>query len=598
MPGIFISYRRDDSAGHAGRLFDRLTQHFGKGRVFMDVSDIEPGTDFVEAIDKAVGSCEILIVVIGREWLTCVDAGGQRRLDDPNDFIRLEAATALKRNIRVIPVLVQGARMPKSEELPADLEKLARRQGIEISDTRWDSDAGQLIKALEAALAQEGQARPASRPEDHFPSDPPKGNRKAVATLVAIVGVIVLAIGVWLLWPRKVEVPRLTGQPLDEAQALLADRGFVLGNVSEEPNETVNASTVLKQQPNPGTRVDKGTPIDLVVAVVPRVTVPDVVRQEFVDAEAVLAKAGLQVGKKSTRSSTEVSPGSILSQNPPAGERVPRNTRVDLVLATRSLVSVPDVVKISFQEARSLLEKSGLAIGEVQKREIIEPMREQTVLEQTPRAREKVDKGTRVNLVVSVRPSVVTVPDILGKSIEEARVVLGRGGLGVGTVQQVKNTRTAGVVLRQIPSAGEKVGWGTKINLTVATQADTTEPAPAISIRSKGLLTIPEGRAADLDEGTVGSRVEADIGFPRGGPAGRYVESLNGALMAIVPRVTPDGKSCAAAKLATAKFSVADLPANTLVCVRTNQGRYAYFRVLEAVGPSPGTLKIGYVTWN
>jgi len=106
MPGIFISYRREDTAGHAGRLFDRLTQHFGKGRIFMDVSDIEPGTDFVEAIDKAVGSCDILIVVIGREWLTCADPGGHRRLDDPNDFIRLEAATALKRNIRVIPVLV------------------------------------------------------------------------------------------------------------------------------------------------------------------------------------------------------------------------------------------------------------------------------------------------------------------------------------------------------------------------------------------------------------------------------------------------------------------------------------------------------------
>ena len=136
MAGIFISYRREDTAGHAGRLFDRLTQHFGKVRIFMDVSDIEPGTDFVEAIDKAVGSCEILIVVIGREWLTCREPGGQRRLENPNDFIRLEAATALKRNIRVIPVLVQGARMPKSAELPADLEKLSRRQGIEISDTR------------------------------------------------------------------------------------------------------------------------------------------------------------------------------------------------------------------------------------------------------------------------------------------------------------------------------------------------------------------------------------------------------------------------------------------------------------------------------
>ena len=101
MAGLFISYRREDSAGHAGRLFDRLTQHFGKERVFMDVSDIEPGVDFVEAIDVAVGSCAVLVVVIGRNWLTCTDSAGRRRLDDANDFIRLETATALRRNWRL-----------------------------------------------------------------------------------------------------------------------------------------------------------------------------------------------------------------------------------------------------------------------------------------------------------------------------------------------------------------------------------------------------------------------------------------------------------------------------------------------------------------
>jgi beta-lactam-binding protein with PASTA domain len=596
MAGIFISYRREDSAGHAGRLFDRLTQHFGKGRIFMDVSDIEPGVDFVEAIDKAVGSCAILIVVIGREWLTCVEPGGQRRLDNPNDFIRLEAATALNRNIRVIPVLVQGARMPKSGELPADLEKLSRRQGIEISDTRWDSDAGQLIKALEAALGQEVQAKPDGTPADQPPKQSQRTNRKVVAALVSIISVVVLAIAGWLLWPQKVAVPRLTGNPLEAAKTLLTDSGFILGNVSEEPNETMVAGTVVKQQPTAGARTEKGARIDLVVAVVPRVSVPDVARQDLVSAEAALTRAGLLVGKKATKISIEIPPGAVLSQNPPAGELVNKNTRVDLVLAIKPVVSVPDVVKISFQEARSLLEKSGLTIGEIQKREIIEPIREQTVLEQTPRAREKVDKGTPVNLVVSVRPSVVTVPDILGKPIEEARTLLAKGGVGVGTVQQAKSSRTAGLVLRQTPVAGEKVGWGTKINLIVATQADTTQPAPAVSIRSKGQLTIPEGRAADLDEGTVGSRVEADVGFPRS-PTDRHIEPLNGAVMAIVPRVSPDGKSCGTT-LSNARILLRDLPQNSLVCVRTNQGRHGFFRVLETVGPSPGTLKISYVTWN
>jgi hypothetical protein len=117
---IFINYRREDAAGHAGRLFDSLGNHFA-GRLFMDVDTLEAGVDFVEAIEQAVGSCEALIVVIGREWLTVKDKAGRRRLDDPADFVRLEVESALARRIRVIPVLVQDAPMPGAEELPASL---------------------------------------------------------------------------------------------------------------------------------------------------------------------------------------------------------------------------------------------------------------------------------------------------------------------------------------------------------------------------------------------------------------------------------------------------------------------------------------------
>src|SRR4051812_21100669 len=130
---IFINYRREDSAGHAGRLFDALSSHFA-GRLFMDVDTLEPGVDFVEAIEQAVGSCEALIVVIGREWLTIEDKAGRRRLDDPGDFVRLEVESALARSIRVIPVLVQDTPMPRAEELPASLARLARRNAIELSD--------------------------------------------------------------------------------------------------------------------------------------------------------------------------------------------------------------------------------------------------------------------------------------------------------------------------------------------------------------------------------------------------------------------------------------------------------------------------------
>ncbi len=158
MDGIFISYRRDDSAGYAGRLYDRLIPHFGAERVFMDVEGIEPGADFVTAIEDAVGSCRVLIVIIGDEWLTTLDGAGRRRLDDPHDFIRLETVTALKRGIRVVPVLVGGALMPRAEELPADLGPLARRQAIEISHKQWEATTAELIRALEVMLGDAGVA--------------------------------------------------------------------------------------------------------------------------------------------------------------------------------------------------------------------------------------------------------------------------------------------------------------------------------------------------------------------------------------------------------------------------------------------------------
>jgi hypothetical protein len=155
---VFISYRRDDSAGHAGRLFDRLREHFGRERLFMDVDHIEPGEDFVQVIETAVGSSAVLLVVIGRRWLTSGDATA-RRLDNPNDFVRLEVASALAGNIRVIPVLVQDATMPGPQDLPDDLVRLSRRNAIELSDRRWDRDVDQLISILEKFFAKQQAAQ-------------------------------------------------------------------------------------------------------------------------------------------------------------------------------------------------------------------------------------------------------------------------------------------------------------------------------------------------------------------------------------------------------------------------------------------------------
>ena len=145
MKGIFISYRREDAEGQAGRLFDNLSVHFGKNSVFMDVTGIEPGLDFRKAIDHEVSACGVLLAVIGKHWIDAKDESSRRRLDDPNDFVRLETATALKRDIPVIPVLVQGARMPSADQLPADLEALVWRNAVELTHARWDSDVELLI---------------------------------------------------------------------------------------------------------------------------------------------------------------------------------------------------------------------------------------------------------------------------------------------------------------------------------------------------------------------------------------------------------------------------------------------------------------------
>ena len=151
MPGsgIFISYRRDDSAGFAGRLYDRLAERFGADRVFMDIDAIAPGHEFATDIEKALTDCTACVVLIGRNWLTITDDDGRRRLDDPTDFVRLEVATAIRRGITVFPVLVDKAKPPSSAALPDELRPLAGRQAIELTNERWNYDVGRLLLALE-----------------------------------------------------------------------------------------------------------------------------------------------------------------------------------------------------------------------------------------------------------------------------------------------------------------------------------------------------------------------------------------------------------------------------------------------------------------
>jgi hypothetical protein len=166
MHRIFVSYRRSDNQDATGRIYDRLTGQFGKGNIFKDVDSIPLGADFRKQLGEVVGQCRVLIVVLGANWLDAQDENGKRRLDSPNDFVRIEIEAALARGIPVIPVLVGNALMPAEEDLPPSLSPLVYRQGIQVrADPDFHRDMDRLIASLQASLvARERETNVESEP--------------------------------------------------------------------------------------------------------------------------------------------------------------------------------------------------------------------------------------------------------------------------------------------------------------------------------------------------------------------------------------------------------------------------------------------------
>jgi hypothetical protein len=207
-PGrVFISYRRDDSAYPAGWLYDRLCAHLGSERVFKDVDSIAPGDDFVQVLEHAVGSCQALLVLIGDHWLDITDDTGSRRLDDADDFVRLEIETALRRGVRVVPILVGRAPMPKSEQLPDSLQPLTRRHAIPLSPNRFESDLARLLPVIDKTLSAIDNGPtgiPAAPPVDQeitYPDDVARKqtllkrlSRRTKILVAAVAGVAIMAV--------------------------------------------------------------------------------------------------------------------------------------------------------------------------------------------------------------------------------------------------------------------------------------------------------------------------------------------------------------------------------------------------------------------
>ncbi len=233
MSSIFISYRRDDAEGQAGRLYDDLVAEFGAESVFMDVADIQPGRDFRKVIEQSLSSCGAFLSVIGKGWVTAKDESGKRRLDDPADFVRVETATALRRDIPLVPVLVQGATTPKPDQLPDELKDLAYRNAMEITHARWDSDVQLLIKALRSYFPV------TPKPVNGQSASADGGRRKWSAKQVGLVTAVLVAVIGMVLYlgqPRKAEVgTNLADSNANAPPEAASDEKLAAPNSKEKP---------------------------------------------------------------------------------------------------------------------------------------------------------------------------------------------------------------------------------------------------------------------------------------------------------------------------------------------------------------------------
>lgn len=225
---VFLSYRRADVGGHAGRLADRLEQRLGTKNVFHDVTGIGPGKDFDAEIREALEACDVALAVIGPGWLVASTAGGQPRLFEPNDYVRLELSSVLARDLPVIPVLVGGAPLPTANDLPAELRPLLQRQAVLLRDETWQQDVEYLLRSLRG---ERGVAPPPSRRRI--------GVTMAVAFLVAVSTILF-----WRPWAEREDGP-------DGA----ADDGVSTSTLSPScPDPAGPSWTKLTLNPNPTAR--------------------------------------------------------------------------------------------------------------------------------------------------------------------------------------------------------------------------------------------------------------------------------------------------------------------------------------------------------
>ncbi len=532
MKGIFISYRREDTAGYAGRLYDRLAAYFGPDRVFMDVEGIEPGVDFVDALERAVGSCEVLIVLIGKDWLVA-DGAGKRRLDDPADFVRIETAAALARNIRVVPVLVDDAEMPRANQLPADMASLARRQALELSHKQWDATSSELIQTLEKILnagkpgsgeiaSRESESSTASRagaPSDASaasPVAPSPGNRRVWA-IVGALAVLVAIAALFLTqpWSRFVKPAPRFGHLVVAPETL---------EFPEQPPRATGPARIITLTN------DGGAPLRVTGIKLEGPSGADFALSDDQCSDRTLAPAAAcsvkvwfsaqGIGVRSATLAITTEPqGSVLlavqgrgvapkvaeAARPP--EKPPESPPIRPVAPPETKPEAPTPPKILNFEARGLDSNVQLCYGVENATSAtitpspgnVKPAAKECVPVDAGRtytltarnaAGAAVSRSLTVEAAASTPPvQTVAVPNAIGKSRADAVAELEKAGFETRVVEgklEPDASGPAGSVVAQLPKAGEKIKAGGRVTLQVMPEQGACRDSSGCACRASG----------------------------------------------------------------------------------------------------------------
>ena len=460
---IFISYRRTEADFPAGWLYDNLVAQFGRDQIFKDVDSIEPGEDFAEVIADAVGSCDVLLVLIGDRWLTITDEDGKRRLDDPTDLIRLEIEAALARDVRVIPILVGRTGMPPAEQLPASLVRLARRQALELSPSRFKSDMARLLRALDKTLKEEQTRRGVEEPSDGRIDAAETGDLAGAVTVEDEAEPPVA--------PRaELSVDGPAGGwttagpgPEDPATASAWGGRWSVRALRSRPHSLRKLAAVLL------VAIALVVAIDLIARRQARAEIPDLAGSNTQAAAERLKSAKLLY---EIRSRPDTAPkGTVLETEPPAGTTLARGDVVVVYVSSGpSGVAVPSVRGKQKDEAKRLLGAAGFAVKEVPVSGADEE--DGVVIGTDPSAGSLLPKGSTVKLKVSARGK--PVPDLTGKQVATAERVLEQLGLRPRIQRNWSTTVPADRVIRTSPPADQLVASGGEVVLVVS-----KGPAPA-----------------------------------------------------------------------------------------------------------------------